>query len=429
VRELPSGWAWTTLGEVAEIGPSLDRTSIDPETPVSFVPMAAVEAGNGVLDPSNVRTWREVFKGYVPFAEGDVLFARITPCMENGKVAIALGLSNGVGAGSTEFHVVRARQAVDPKFLLHYLLQERVRRDARAEMQGAAGQMRVPGSFLSARLLALPPSAEQSRIVASVERQLSHLDAALASLTLAEAKLAAASRSLLQRTCEPSGSDTRELVIADVAECLDSRRVPVNAKEREKRVGAVPYYGANGRVGWIDNALFNEPLVLVVEDETFVARTKPFAYKVDGPSWVNNHVHILRPNTSVSLDYLHYALMYYPFTPMTTGSTGRRKLTQKALMAAPVYIPSPNEQHRVVESFDRWFSIAEQLSKSIDAAKQRAARLRQSILQKAFEGKLVPQDPNDEPASILLERIRANPPAGRRKAPLSGRAKLLPSRI
>src|SRR5207244_1373974 len=97
----------------------------------------------------------------------------------------------------------------------------------------------------------------------------------------------------------------------------------------------------------------------------------------------------------------------YPFTPLTTGSTGRRKLTQEALMTAPILLPDPEEQHRRVESLDRWFSIADQLGKAIDSAIQRGTSVRHAILKKAFEGKLVPQDPNDEPASVLLDRIRA----------------------
>ena len=150
MKDLPPGWAWTTLGEIAEIGPVTKRAEIDPSTQVSFVPMAAVEAGTGVLNAFATREWQQVSKGYVPFAEGDILFARITPCMENGKVAIARDLTNGIGAGSTEFHVVRARQSIEPVFLLHYLLQLRIRQDARAVMQGAAGQLRVPATFLKA---------------------------------------------------------------------------------------------------------------------------------------------------------------------------------------------------------------------------------------------------------------------------------------
>jgi type I restriction enzyme, S subunit len=65
-------------------------------------------------------------------------------------------------------------------------------------------------------------------------------------------------------------------------ECLDSRRKPVNASDRAKRVGNIAYYSANGRVGWIDEALFNETLVLVVEDETFTGRLKPFSYLISG---------------------------------------------------------------------------------------------------------------------------------------------------
>ena len=418
MRELPPGWVWTTLGEIADIGPGRDRSKIAPATLVSFVPMANVEAGTGVLDPSETREWQQVSKGYVPFSEGDVLFARITPCMENGKVALARNLMNGLGAGSTEFHVIRARESIEPVFLLHYLLQMRIRQDARAGMHGAAGQLRVPASFLQTLALSMPPFAEQRRIVAEIETQISRLDVAIAALGAVETKLALASRSILQKMCQHSDPLATDTCVGDVSECLDRQRIPVNAKERNNRGGSVPYFGANGQVGWIDKALFNEPLILVVEDETFVGRTKPFAYRIEGPSWVNNHAHILRPNANVSLRYLHYALMYYPFTPLTTGSTGRRKLTQKALMEAPLCLPDPAEQDRRAESLDRWFSVAEQLSKSVATATHRAARLRQATLKKAFEGKLVPQDPNDEPASILLQRIRstrAHAPTRRRR--------------
>jgi type I restriction enzyme S subunit len=199
----------------------------------------------------------------------------------------------------------------------------------------------------------LPPRSEQRSISAEIETQISRLDVAIAALGTVETKLALASRSILQKMCQHSDQLATDTCVGDVSECLDRQRIPVNAKERNKRSGSVPYFGANGQVGWIDKPLFNEPLILVVEDETFVGRTKPFAYRIEGPSWVNNHAHILRPNANVSLRYLHYALMYYPFTPLTTGSTGRRKLTQKALMEAPLCLPDPAEQDRRAESLDR----------------------------------------------------------------------------
>lgn len=195
--------------------------------------------------------------------------------------------------------------------------------------------------------------------------------------------------------------------IGQIAECLDSMRVPVNREERAKRSGTTPYYGANGQVGWIDGHIFDEPLVLVVEDETFTGREKPFTYKIEGKTWVNNHAHVLRATTAVHVDYLNYSLSYYPFTPLTTGTTGRKKLIKARLMAAPYALPPFAEQVRIVAEVERRLSIVEKVEASVIAGLKRAERLRQGILQRAFAGKLVPQDANDEPASILLDRIRA----------------------
>jgi type I restriction enzyme, S subunit len=174
--------------------------------------------------------------------------------------------------------------------------------------------------------------------------------------------------------------------IGQAAECIDSMRVPVNKKERLNRVGNVPYYGANGRVGFIDDYIFNEPLVLVVEDETFTGRELPFSYKIAGKSWVNNHAHVLRPTDMVTLDYFNYALSFYPFTPLTTGTTGRKKLTQLALVTAPLGIPPKAEQLRIVAEVDRRLSIIRETVSQVDANLQRSERLRQSILSKAFIG-------------------------------------------
>ena len=88
--------------------------------------MAAVEAGTGSMDASQDRKYGEVRKGYTRFSEGDVLFAKITPCMENGKIAIAKGLTNGSGCGSTEFHVIRPPDGLSNEYLAYFLLREEI---------------------------------------------------------------------------------------------------------------------------------------------------------------------------------------------------------------------------------------------------------------------------------------------------------------
>ena len=136
------------LGEVCLINPRSFVNSIEDETFLSFVPMAAVEAGTGQMDSGRVGPYKEVSKGYTRFSEGDVLFAKITPCMENGKIAIAKGLTNGSGCRSTEFHVLRTLRGVAREFLMSLLLQDEFRKQAQRNMSGTAGQLRVRSAFL-----------------------------------------------------------------------------------------------------------------------------------------------------------------------------------------------------------------------------------------------------------------------------------------
>jgi type I restriction enzyme S subunit len=177
--------------------------------------------------------------------------------------------------------------------------------------------------------------------------------------------------------------------IDQVAECLDGKRVPVNKAERVRRGGDIPYYGANGQAGVIDNYIFDEPLVLVVEDETFTGRTQAFSYVIQGKSWVNNHAHVLRATAAIDVAYLNYALAHYPFTPRTTGSTGRRKLTQKGLMSAPFLLPPIAEQIQIITEVERRLSVIDELEAAIKANLTRADRLRQVVLHQAFAGRLI----------------------------------------
>lgn len=195
--------------------------------------------------------------------------------------------------------------------------------------------------------------------------------------------------------------------VSSFAECLDSMRVPVKKELRAREGGIYPYFGANGEVDRVNEFLFDDDLVLVTEDETFYGRVKPIAYKYSGKCWVNNHVHVLRAHDKVGQSFLCYILMHYDVTPWLTGTTGRAKLTQGALMALPIGVPPPDEQAEIVRRIEKLFAFADQLEARVSAARVRIDALTQSLLGKAFRGELVPQDPDDEPASVLLERIRA----------------------
>jgi type I restriction enzyme, S subunit len=154
------------LGEICEINPRLPRDhGLGDDSEVSFVPMAAVNEVSGTIEAATARRYAEVKKGYTAFSDGDVLFAKITPCMENGKAALARGLAGGRGFGSTEFHVLRARESVLPEWVYYFVRRESFRREAKRNFTGTAGQQRVPTSFLQETRLPVPSLEEQRRIV------------------------------------------------------------------------------------------------------------------------------------------------------------------------------------------------------------------------------------------------------------------------
>ena len=135
--------------------------AIDDSTEVSFVAMPDVSE-DGKINTGIIRQYYEVKKGFTCFQEGDVLFAKITPCMENGKGALAVGLKNGIGCGSTEFHVLRPDTKVLQGKWLYYLTSwSAFRKDAERHMTGSAGQKRVPKAYLEKYELRIPPLTEQ----------------------------------------------------------------------------------------------------------------------------------------------------------------------------------------------------------------------------------------------------------------------------
>jgi len=260
----------------------------------------------------------------------------------------------------------------------------------------------------------LPPHKEQQRIFEKLEELFTNLDKGIESLKAAQQQLKVYRQSVLKWAFEGKLTNEnaellagwKDVKIKDVADCLDNLRKPINKTERQKRHGNIPYYGANGRTGWIDDYLFDEPLILVVEDETFVGRELPFSYKISGKTWVNNHAHILKVKAETNIDFLNYQLSYYPFLPLTTGSTGRKKLTKDKLVNAPVKICSSKKQIKIVHEIERRLSVCDKIEEIIETSLLQSEALRLSILKKAFEGKLVKQNPKDEPAQKLLERIR-----------------------
>ncbi|HPT72602.1 MAG TPA: restriction endonuclease subunit S [Candidatus Cloacimonadota bacterium] len=190
------------LSTIAEINPRLPEGNYEDDLMVSFIPMANLEAEIGIINLSLEKKYSQVRKGYTSFIDGDVIFAKITPCMENGKSGLVQKLKNGIGFGSTEFHVIRPSQQVLGKYLFYYVVQRSFRNEARKFMTGSAGQLRVPANYLKNILIPLPPLPEQQRIVARIEELFSELDNGIQNLKTAQAQLKTYRQAVLKAAFE-----------------------------------------------------------------------------------------------------------------------------------------------------------------------------------------------------------------------------------
>jgi len=156
------------LGDVCIINPK--SPGFEDNYKVSFIPMPKV-GENGEFDSSEIRPYYEVKKGFTYFQDNDVLFAKITPCMENGKGAVAANMINGIGFGSTEFHVLRPLpEHMRSKWLYYLLSWSHFRVEAEKNMTGSAGQKRVPKSFLEEYRVFVPSLSEQEKMTAVLDR-------------------------------------------------------------------------------------------------------------------------------------------------------------------------------------------------------------------------------------------------------------------
>jgi type I restriction enzyme S subunit len=510
LTNLPVGWAAAPLAEIASINPRLDKTEINDELEVSFIPMASVEAATGRIDLREIRQLRNVKKGYTPFQEGDILFAKITPCMENGKIAVVPALKNGIGFGSTEFHVLRPCRGIDALYIYYFLSTQRFRHDAERNMAGAVGQQRVPTRYLAKHIIPVPPAREQSRIVTKIEEFLSKFEYGVKCLEAAQVQLKVYRQAILnsaflgeltshwrkQNGDKLHNADRLIARIADERDALYEAQLarwtsalsgwensgrrgkrPVKPKRQRDvrpldqgtlselpklpvnwtwiKLGQLtwsvkdgPHYspkyadqgipfisGGNVRPDGVDfstakfisKELHDElcercrpeigDILYTKGGTTGIARVN--TYEIEFNVWV--HVAILKITKSIEPFFLQHGLnapFSYVQAQRFTHGVGNQDLGLTRLVNIILPFCGTEEQRAVVSEVERLTSEIDYLENIIDTELRKAESLRQSVLKKAFEGKLVSQEPSDEPASVLLERIKRAMPVtenGKRK--------------
>ncbi|GMM19335.1 restriction endonuclease subunit S [Lactobacillus amylovorus subsp. amylovorus] len=190
---------------------------------------------------------------------------------------------------------------------------------------------------------------------------------------------------------------------------LDGKRVPVSVSERNKKGKVYDYYGASGVIDKIDNYIFSKPLLLISEDgANLLARRTPIAFIATGKYWVNNHAHVFDGINLLFLKYISIFIESIDVSKYVTG-TAQPKLNQQNLNKILVAVPPLEEQKRIVAKIEKLMPLVDEYAESYNRLQkidnEFEDKLKQSVLQYAMEGKLVKQNPSDEPASELIKKI------------------------
>lgn len=368
--------------------------------PTTFVPMSAVDAVRGVIADRQVRSYSEVAKGYTYFAEGDVLFAKITPCMQNGKHAIAEGLIDGVGFASTEFHVIRPGPQLDARWVHAFLRQPSILMEATNYFTGAVGQQRVPDDFLRGLQIPIPRIGDQRRIAARLRNRLAVVERARAA---AEARDSAANQLLAAYLREVfDGPQAKTWPKCKLGNMLKHRREVVHP--RDKPVGQAVFVGlehiesGTGRQIGSEN-IYKQELTgrkpQFYQGDIVYGYLRPYLNKVwvarfDGLCSVDQYVYIVN-HEKADAEFIAWFMrspVYLERAPTGFSPGQLPRIRTEEVAATIINLPSADEQRAVTGEIARKIQgilgITEKVQQEVAAINALPA----AFLRTAFNGEL-----------------------------------------
>ena len=324
--------------------------------------------------------------------EGDIVFARTGNTTGKGYVY-------NREHGELVYAGFLIKYSIDNNIAKHnfikYVIQSKRYWDWVSIMSTRSGQPGINSNEYSSFIIQLPPLKEQEKIasiLSTVDEQIDNVDALIE-------KNKELKKGLMQTLLTKGIGHTKikkteigEIPeewevrhIEEICEILDSKRVPLNEKQRSSMGGDIPYYGANAIVDYINDYLFDDKLILIAEDGGNFSdfRDKPIAFYVEGKCWVNNHAHVLRAKISESTRWIFYSLVHKDITNIVQGGT-RAKLNQKDLRGITIAFPKLEEQIKIVNIlFDIDSKIDIYISK-----KYKLEQVKKGLMQKLLTGKI-----------------------------------------
>ena len=393
-------WPRKKLSEVALINPrraSLERVDV---VSTSFVPMEAVDEILGEVTQTITQLYSKVKKGYTYFENGDVIFAKITPCMQNGKHAVVNNLIDGFGFGSTEFHVVRASEEIVPEWI-HYFLRRKQTLDAALKtFTGTVGQQRVPASFLEELEIPVPPPETQRQIAARLKAQLAEVETArqAAQAQLIDSRLLR-SRLLKEFFAELDAAPKKRL--GDFAQTT-SGSTPSRGKKLYwqpaeiawVKTGEVAFAPITSTEEAISKAALAECSLSLLPPKTILiamygqGKTRGQSAILEIPATTNQACFAILPNDTWEPDFLYLWLKssYQDLRDLSEDRGGNQANLNGALLKAlDVPAPSKAEQQHIVARIQAAMTEIDALENSSKAALEDINRLPNRVLAQAFD--------------------------------------------
>ncbi|MDH1169164.1 restriction endonuclease subunit S [Pantoea agglomerans] len=446
--KLPEGWVVSTIGEVCDINP---KHKHDDDLDVGFMPMADVPTDYLGTCRYETRKWKDVKKGFTQFANNDVIFAKITPCFENGKAAVINNFPNGYGAGSTEYFVLRSvGNLVNPCFFLALIKSKEFLINGALNMSGSVGHKRVPKEFVERYELPIPPLAEQKIIAEKLDTLLAQVDSTKARLEqipkilkrFRQAVLAAAmggkftTNAGITQSPLTIGHETSETPpgwkwhkLIEITK-LESGHTPRKTTPEYWKDGDVPWISlqdiraAHGKKIYktkfmpTQKGIDNSSARLLPEGTVCFSRDISVGYTTIMGTAMATTQHFANWICSKELknEYLMFAFMAAKQHLTKSGQgTTVKTIYMPALKELMILIPSLSEQNEIVRRVEQLFAYADTIEKQVNSALARVNNLTQSILAKAFRGELTAQWRAENPelisgensAAALLEKIKA----------------------
>ena len=384
-----SEWTTQRLEEIIQVNPTVKLTKGE------VYPFIDIDKVSPTLR-SVTNEEEKVYDGQScsKFCNGDTVFSRITPCLENRKIA-KVSIDGQAAFGSTEFYIFRAKEGKSDENFVYYLTSsDAVVLPAINSMTGASGRQRADKRFIERTKLNVPDLPTQKRIAEILSAYDDLIENNNRRIALLEKAAQELYKEWFVRFRFPGHETTKfenglpeewkVLTVNNTFEIYDSKRIPISSMERDKMKKIYPYYGAAELMDYVDDYIFDGIYLLLGEDGSVIRPNgKPILQYVWGKIWVNNHAHVLQGKNPYSTEFLHLMFNQMDITGIVTGSA-QPKISQGRLFKKKTILP-PDD---ILARFDLVIQPIYQKIRQLTEANQNLEKQRDLLLPRLMSGEL-----------------------------------------